>query len=183
MQLSARDAIALDVTGKTGIEHVGEVAVDADACWEGAIRRDHLVELQGITADAEHRNGVAARVGCQEQRVIGVVHQSALRGEGIDGGAGRPCAVSTGGVGPGESQGAVIVASVGDYRIASRVVGLDEDGVVGARRWRRRLSQHRWSAQQGSGQRRDRNRQSDQISHGSSSDSDFDMSRNGRARE
>ena len=157
--------------------------MDADAGWEGAIRRDHLVEMQGITADAEHRDGVAARVGCQQQPVIAVVHQPALRGEGIDGGASRPSAVSTRGVGPGERQGPIIVAGVGHDCIAGRVVGLDEDGVVGARRWRRRLSQHRWSAQQGSGQRRDRNRQSDQISHGSSSDSDFDMSRNGRARE
>src|SRR5205814_8576577 len=99
----------------------------------------------------------------------------------VDGGGGRPSAVSSRGVGAGESQGAVIVGSVGDYRIASRVIGLDEDGVIGTRSWRRRLSQHRWSAQQGSGQRRDRNRQSDQISHGSSSDSDFDMSGKRRA--
>src|SRR5207237_3552080 len=96
-------------------------------------------------------------------------------------GASRPSAVSTSSVSPGEGQGAVIVASVGDYRIASRVIGLDEDGVVCAGCGGRRLSQHRRGAQQGGGHRRDRNRQSDQISHGSSSDSDFEMSGKRRA--
>ena len=78
MQLSAGDAIALDVAGKTGIQHVGEVAVDADAGRERATRRDHLVELQGIAADAEDRDGIAACIGRQQQAVVGVVHQPAL---------------------------------------------------------------------------------------------------------
>src|SRR5207253_1737478 len=40
MQFAAGDAIALDVAGKPGIQHVGEVAVYADAGRERATGRD-----------------------------------------------------------------------------------------------------------------------------------------------
>ena len=45
----------------------------------------------------------------------------------------------------------------------------NENGVVGARAGRSRLSQRRGGAQYGGGHRRQDDRQSDQISHGSSS--------------
>ena len=45
VQRPARDAIALDVAGKAGVQYVGEVAVDADAGREWATRRHDLVQM------------------------------------------------------------------------------------------------------------------------------------------
>src|SRR5205807_946784 len=111
--------------------------------------------------------------------VLAVVDERALRSERIDGGTGRATALSTSGVGRRVGECAIFVLRIDGDRVAVRVVGLDENGVmaavalVGVR-------QHRGSTQQRGRHGRDDGRQSNQISHFSSSGQWFEYVREAR---
>jgi len=176
--VSVGQTISVDLSLSIGSDQQ-IVTVNGDAGREWPTGCDDLVEVQGVTAHAEDRDRVAAGVRRQEQSVLAVDDERALRRERIDGGARGARAVSAGCIGRGVRKGPVIVAGVGDDRVAGGVVGLHENGVVRARPGRCRLSQRRWGAQQRGGHRGRDDRQSDQISHGSSSNKWFRHVREG----
>ena len=140
--------------------------MDGDAGRERPARCHDLLEAQPVATDSEHRDRVAAGVGRQEQMVLVVVDKRALRGERVGDSTGGSTTVSASRVGRRVRQRAALVLRIGGDRVAVGVIGLDKNGMMAALVGGR---QHRWGAQQRGRHRGDDGRQSNQISHFSSS--------------
>jgi hypothetical protein len=132
VEFAAYGSVARDAAAVLCVEYVDEVAGRGDADRECAARVDHLAPREVVAVDREDRQGIAARVDCVQERVAGVVGQRALGRQVVDGGAVQHTAQSTGVVGVGKREGAVVGSVVGDDLVSGRVVGLDEYDMVGA---------------------------------------------------
>jgi hypothetical protein len=84
-----------------------------------------------VTLDRKDRNAVAAGIDSIEKRVALIVGERSLRCEVVDSGAVEHTSGTSGVVRPGQGQGSVVRALIGDHLVAGGVVGLDEYGVAG----------------------------------------------------
>ena len=123
----ARDRVAADVAGATGVEHVEQAVVDGQADRPIASGGVGVDQLEAVPPDLEARDRVTARI--DGEQATAVQRQCALVAEP---GAGPGAA---GGELAPRGQRAVAVALEDLDRVAGRVVG---QGVDGARRVRHR---------------------------------------------
>ena len=124
--------VALDRAAVLCVEHVDQVAVHGHADWERAPRAHYLAQAELISPDTEDRHRVAAGVHCVEQVVVLVVGERALRRQVVDHRPGEDAAQPTRRVGTSKGEHPIAGPLVGDDLVARDVVGLDEDGVIGA---------------------------------------------------
>ena len=100
--------------------------MDGDADREDAAGADHLSQRESAAADVEHRDRVAAGVDGEQQALVAVVDQRALRRQVVDHGADERAALAAGRIDPHRAQRSARRAIVGDDRVRGRVVTLHE---------------------------------------------------------
>src|SRR6185312_1865418 len=76
-------AEALDRAALLGVQHVDEAVALGERDREGASRGDRLAQEQTVAEDREDRDRAAARVDRQQQPLLAIEQQRALRGEVI----------------------------------------------------------------------------------------------------
>jgi hypothetical protein len=128
---NTRIALPLHRTATTRVQHIRDVVVRGDAHRELAVGRNDLTQLKRVALYGEDGNRVAPGVDRQQQRVLGVVHERALRGEVVDDRTGERAAPSAGRVGRREAEGAVVGPVVRGDGVAVGIFVLHEHDVVG----------------------------------------------------
>ena len=109
-----------------GVQHVDQVAVHGDAHREGAAGGDDLLQPEVVTAHAKERDRITAGVDRQQHTAVVGAGKRALRGERVDGRAGRDAAHAAGGVGAGQGKRAVPGALIDHDRVGGEIVRLYE---------------------------------------------------------
>jgi hypothetical protein len=125
------DAESLNDPRAARVEHVGQVAVHADAGGELPAGRLDVDEPQAVAVRAEGRDRVAAGVHRDQQTVPAVVGQRPLRREPVGLRPGRRDPTEAAGrVRAGANQAAVVPAVVDGDPVAVELVRLHEDDTL-----------------------------------------------------